>query len=138
MKILVTLSICGGWFTSPLCSTTLNPQPKTVSLILKGPERVQELRDSNNYSPEIAKWLSSIKLNGSSIPQDRFDELLCDFALRVSDANTFGIIEESGSECLEMTAVFSNLSTHGGGLVHSFSTLQGLVKDVTLPDTWSD
>lgn len=134
MELLVSVSTRSGRLVSPLESFG----NQYMGLIVHGPESVQELRETNckNYSEFIMKWLSSIRLVSSSIHSEKFDELMRDFAICFSDANTHGIIHDLGHDCVELTMIFTNMPMYHGGRIHSRESLQFLTRALTLQ--WQD
>lgn len=136
MQLLVTLSTKRGYFSSPVFAPT-----KNATLIVNMKESVQDLRDSDNacgLAYPVVKWLDSVRLEGSEFLPDTVDELLQEFAGRILNANTCGIIRDCDGECLEFTMVFTNMPFYHGGLNHTFEHLQTLTKGLTLSPAWSD
>lgn len=135
MQLLVSLSTRCGQFTSPLFAPSSD-----VRLLILMRESVQELRESNNTCGlclPMAKWLDAIRLQGSRIGPERFDDIMQEFSLDIQDANTRGIIWDRGEECLEATAVFSNLPIYKGSIkVLTLAELTELTKDLTLSEAW--
>lgn len=136
MEILVSISTRHGVLVSPLFPRG----QKNASLIIHGPCSVQDLRDTSckNYVEPVVKWLDSIRLEGTGILPERFDELMHEFAICFSNANTHGIIYEQGVACVEFTMVFSNLPVYTRWKIYDYETLQELTKDLTLSEAWSE
>lgn len=135
MKILVSISVSSGELVSPLF-----PRTKYASLIIRGPETVQDLReaDCSVYRESLCKWLASITLENSVIHPECFDKLISDFAIRLGDANTFGTIWPREQALIELTAVFTNMEVRSCVLPHNVDSLKELTKGITLPDAWQD
>lgn len=141
MEILVSVSTRTGSLDSPIWNPSgrVGFEHKSATLIVHGPESVQDLRSTNckNYIEPMIKWLSSITLEGSALSGPVYDEMLEHFAICLSDANTYGVIREWGPACVEMTMIFTNLPVHYGGMIYRLDSLRDLTKDITLPDAWS-
>ena len=136
MQLLVTLSTKRGVLTSPFFSPT-----DRACLIVTMPESVQDLRDSDDacgLTYPVLKWLDSVRLVGSGFLPQTWDDLLYEFAGRILNANTCGVIRDVEDECLEFTMVFTNMGFRAGGRTFPFSELQDLTKDYTLSPSWSD
>ena len=136
MEILVTISTRSGTLNSPL----VNLGTQCMTLIIHGPESVQELRDTHckKYIDPVMKWLDSIRLYGTGILPERFEDLMRDFAICFGNANTHGIIWDRGDSCVEFTMVFTNMPMYRGGRVHDHESLQYLTRDLTLSPAWQD
>lgn len=135
MELLVTLSTRRGHFSSSLFTPT-----KHATLIVRMEESVQDLRYSPNacgLAPVVVKWLDDIRLEESRFLPDTWDNLLQEFAGRIQNANTCGVIWDRGDECIEFTMVFTNMPFNHGGRVYQLSELQTLTKDLTLSLKWS-
>lgn len=137
MELLVSLSTLAGEFTSPLFKKS-----SAVRLIVLMEERVQELRESDDacwLTIPMAKWLDAIRLTGSSIGPERFDELMREFCMSIQDGNTRGIIWDRGEECLELTMVFTNAPIyHYNVKTVTLAELTAMTKELTLSKAWQD
>lgn len=144
MELLVTMSTRKGQFFSPLWK--LHGQEygqHLIYLMIQMPETVQQLRDSNDncgMQLPMAKLLDSIRLRGSGVLPERFDDLMRDFCMDIGTANTRGIIWDRGDECIELTCVFLNNETHvlDHKTVYDLPALINLTEDLTLSEAWQD
>jgi hypothetical protein len=136
MEILVSISTRTGQFKSPLFPHGV----QHAMLVVQGPESLQDLRDSHckGYLDPILKWIGSIHLHGTNIPNHLYESLKKNFATNIGDANTNADFIERGESCVEMSAVFSNMPFYHTHQIYGRDALQELTKDLTLPDAWQD
>lgn len=144
MELLVTMSTRKGKFFSPVWERHGQEYGQhLIYLMITMPQTVQELRESDDacgLQLPMAKLLDSIRLRGSGVLPERFDELMREFCMDIGDANTRGVIWERGDECIELTCVFLNNETHelGHKTVYDLPGLINFTKNLTLSPAWQD
>lgn len=137
MELLISLSTKTGQFTSPF----FTPR-KHATLILEMPDHsVQDLRNSPHacgLTWPVLKWLDAVRLEDTVFVPDTWETQLQEFASRLINANTCGLIWDRGEACFEYTMVFSNLPVYSGGELYTLERLKSLTKNHTLSKAWSD